>query len=93
MDLQIDLLVLLKHLRAHAGGCRFRIFRAKMGSKLVNSCKPKRPADTNAAPKPRLRAYLFAASFGSEFSNYVSIYFRNRLKLIEQVYRIFCVQI
>nr|GEX09709.1 retrotransposon protein, putative, Ty1-copia subclass [Tanacetum cinerariifolium] len=32
--------------------------RAKMGSKLLNSCEPARPANTNAAPKARLCATL-----------------------------------
>ncbi|GJT12836.1 hypothetical protein Tco_0859878 [Tanacetum coccineum] len=41
--------------------CRKWDFWAKMGSKLLNSCEPARPADTNAAPKGRLCAYLFAA--------------------------------
>ncbi|GJV82223.1 pol polyprotein [Tanacetum coccineum] len=35
-------------------------FWAKMGSKLLNSCEPARLADTNAALKGRLCAYLFA---------------------------------
>ncbi|GKB25005.1 hypothetical protein Tco_0864406 [Tanacetum coccineum] len=33
-----------------------------MGSVPLNSCEPARPADTNAAPKARLRTYLFATS-------------------------------
>ncbi|GJW14597.1 hypothetical protein Tco_0018730 [Tanacetum coccineum] len=33
-----------------------------MGSVPLNSCEPARPADTNAAPVVRLRAYLFATS-------------------------------
>ncbi|GJS06725.1 hypothetical protein Tco_0363521 [Tanacetum coccineum] len=40
--------------------CRKWDFLAKMGSKLLNSCEPARPADTNTAPKVRLCAYLFA---------------------------------
>nr|GEV48932.1 zinc finger, CCHC-type [Tanacetum cinerariifolium] len=40
---------------------------ANMGSKLLNSCEPARPADTNAAPVVRLHAYLFAAKFVSNF--------------------------
>nr|GEY87728.1 Pol polyprotein [Tanacetum cinerariifolium] len=36
-------------------------FWAKMGSKLLNSCEPARPANTNAASKVRLCAYLFVA--------------------------------
>ncbi|GKA59734.1 retrovirus-related pol polyprotein from transposon TNT 1-94 [Tanacetum coccineum] len=59
----IPRLLMLPRLRARAGGCRKWDFWAKMGSKLLNSCEPARPADTNAAPKARLRAYLFAADF------------------------------
>ncbi|GKE34380.1 hypothetical protein Tco_1453702, partial [Tanacetum coccineum] len=54
-------LVMLPLLRAGAGGCRKWDFWAKMGSKLLNSCEPARPADTNASPKVRLCTYLFAA--------------------------------
>ncbi|GJU97855.1 hypothetical protein Tco_1327126 [Tanacetum coccineum] len=35
--------------------------QTRMGLKLLNSCEPARPADTNAALKVRLCAYLFAA--------------------------------
>ncbi|GJT36406.1 hypothetical protein Tco_0926825 [Tanacetum coccineum] len=38
-----------------------------MGSVPLNSCEPARPADTNAAPVVRLRAYLFATSFVIRF--------------------------
>nr|GEW61763.1 peroxidase 72 [Tanacetum cinerariifolium] len=48
------------YVRAHWSGCRKWDFWAKMGSKLLNSCEPARHADTNAAPKVRLCAYLFA---------------------------------
>ncbi|GJV71978.1 retrovirus-related pol polyprotein from transposon TNT 1-94 [Tanacetum coccineum] len=40
-----------------------------MGSVLLNSCEPLRPADTNAAPVVRLRAYLFATSFVVRMTN------------------------
>ncbi|GJZ06631.1 retrovirus-related pol polyprotein from transposon TNT 1-94 [Tanacetum coccineum] len=53
-------------------GCRFRDLWPKMGFKLVNSCEPARPADTNKAPKLRLRENLFAARFGV-FPEYESI--------------------
>ncbi|GJU78404.1 hypothetical protein Tco_1275474 [Tanacetum coccineum] len=67
---------MLPRLRARAGGCRKWDFWAKMGSKLLNSCEPARPADTNAAPKGRLCAYLFATYF---------------VFLSDKVSRIFCV--
>ena len=66
---------MLPLLRARAqGGCRLWDFRAKMSSKLLNSCEP---ADTNAAPKPRMCAYLSATDFVANincFQNFVSIY-------------------
>ncbi|GJV51810.1 retrotransposon protein, putative, ty1-copia subclass [Tanacetum coccineum] len=49
-----------------ARGCRKGDFWAKMGSKLLNSCEPVGPEDTNAAPKARLCVYLFAADFISK---------------------------
>ncbi|GJR75827.1 pol polyprotein [Tanacetum coccineum] len=46
-----------------ARGCRKGDFWAKMGSKLLNSCEPVGPEDTNPAPKARLCVYLFDADF------------------------------
>ncbi|GJV51809.1 pol polyprotein [Tanacetum coccineum] len=42
-----------------------------MGSKLLNSCEPVGPEDTNAAPKARLCVYLFAADFISKVPDYL----------------------
>ena len=59
---------MLPLLRARAqGGVQIVGFLGKMGSKLLNSCEPARPANTNAAPKPRIRAYLFVANSGLSF--------------------------